>query len=94
MSESYKIENVEALWPKINTTYRFDSTENRSVPCSALDDNSEYSLQFKMDEATAQSLYKKMNTAYKAKKQKGWEDKLPLPFDVCGVLGLDVTPPV
>ena len=81
MSESYKIENVEALWPKINTTYRFDSTENRSVPCSALDDNSEYSLQFKMDEATAQSLYKKMNTAYKAKKQKGWEDKLPLPFE-------------
>ena len=26
MSANFKVKNVEALWPKINTTYRFDST--------------------------------------------------------------------
>ena len=30
--EQYIIKNVEALWPKINTTYHFDSNEGRSVP--------------------------------------------------------------
>jgi hypothetical protein len=80
MSANYKIRDVEALWPKINTTYKFDSTENRSVPCSALDDGAEYSMQFKMNEAQAKALYKEMSTAYKAKKQKNWPEKLQLPF--------------
>ena len=31
MSANFKVKNVEALWPKINTTYRFDNAENRSV---------------------------------------------------------------
>ena len=61
MSANYKIRDVEALWPKINTTYKFDSTENRSVPCSALDDGAEYSMQFKMSEAQAKALYKEMS---------------------------------
>ena len=30
---THLIETVEALYPRINQTYRFDNTENRSVPC-------------------------------------------------------------
>lgn len=81
MADSYKILQVEALWPKVNTTYKFDVSENRSVPCSALDDGAEYSLQFKMDEARAKALYKEMSTAYKAKKETKWPDKLAFPFE-------------
>ena len=81
MTENYKIQNVEALWPKINTTYRFDRDENRSVPCSALDDGSEYSMQFKMNEEKAKALYKEMAKSYIAKKQKGWPEKLAMPFE-------------
>ena len=44
MSANFKVKNVEALWPKINTTYRFDNAENRSVTCSAFDDGAEYSM--------------------------------------------------
>ena len=46
--EQYIIENVEALWPKINTTYHFDSKAGRSVACDALADGAEYSIQFRM----------------------------------------------
>ena len=81
MTENYKIKNVEALWPRINTTYKFDVSENKSVPCSALDDGAEYSLQFKMKEDTAKSLYKEMSSMYKTKKQKGWPEKLTFPFE-------------
>ena len=57
MSEVYLIKNVEALWPKINTTYHFDNKVNKSMPCGALEDGAEYSIQFKMSEAVAKDLY-------------------------------------
>ena len=37
-NNQYVISNVEALWPRINKTYKFDSAENRTVPCEATDD--------------------------------------------------------
>ena len=36
------IKNVEVMYPRINQTYRFDTTENRSVPCDPLDDGAAY----------------------------------------------------
>jgi hypothetical protein len=80
MSANFKVKNVEALWPKINTTYRFDNAENRSVTCSAFDDGAEYSMQFKMTESQAKELYKEMAKSFMTKKAKGWPEKLKMPF--------------
>ena len=38
---NYNINDVEALWPKINRTYKFDSAEQRSIPCNATDAGAE-----------------------------------------------------
>ena len=74
--EQYIIENVEALWPKINTTYHFDSKVGRSVECEALADGAEYSIQFRMDNDTAKALYIEMAKTYKANKKEKWADDL------------------
>lgn len=74
--EPYIIKNVEALWPKINTTYRFDNVASRSVTCDAKADGAEYSIQFRMDNATAKDLYFAMSEVYQANKKDKWADKL------------------
>ena len=76
MSEIYLIKNVEALWPKVNTTYHFDSKVNKSMPCAPLDDGAEYSIQFKMNEAVAKDLFMAMSKSYQANKKDKWADKL------------------
>ena len=43
-NSNYIIENVEALWPRINKPYRFDNAENRTVPCDPFDDNAKYEI--------------------------------------------------
>ena len=53
---NYLIKGVEVLYPRINKTYRFDNTENRSVPCDPFDDGASYSMQFKMDDKQAKEL--------------------------------------
>ena len=78
--EQYIIKNVEALWPKINRTYHFDSNEGRSVPCEPKDTNAEYSIQFRMNEATAKELYSEMSRVYQANKKEKWADKLNRTF--------------
>ena len=74
--EPYIIKNVEALWPKINTTYRFDNVASRSVTCDAKADGAEYSIQFRMDNATAKALYFAMSEVYQANKKEKWAEKL------------------
>tara|TARA_R100000149_G_C5875471_1_gene139264 strand:+ start:1527 stop:2267 length:741 start_codon:yes stop_codon:yes gene_type:complete len=80
----YQMTNVEALYPKLDTTYKFDNRANGgkggSVRCDALDDGAEYSLSFLMTEAEAKELYKAMKNAYKRKKDDSWPDKFSLPF--------------
>jgi hypothetical protein len=44
----YLVNNVEALYPRINKTYRFDNAENRSVACDPLDDGAAYEMSFVM----------------------------------------------
>ena len=78
--ETYIIKNVEALWPKINTTYHFDKKVNKSMPCDALADGAEYSIQFRMDNDTAKNLYQAMSKSYQANKKDSWPDKLARPF--------------
>jgi len=78
--EQYIIKNVEALWPKINRTYHFDSNEGRSVPCEPTAQNAEYSIQFRMDNATAKGLFTAMSECYQANKKDKWADKLERTF--------------
>ena len=78
--EQYIIKNVEALWPKINTTYHFDNNEGRSVTCEPTAPNAEFSIQFRMDNATAKGLFTAMSECYQANKKDKWADKLERTF--------------
>ena len=87
MSEtnSYVIKNVDALYPKINQTYKFDSNagdKGKSVPCDPLVSGAEYSLQFKMVKEQAVEIYEAMNTAFLNHPKRGddWPNKLTQPF--------------
>ena len=79
---NHNINNVEAMWPRINRTYKFDNTEKRSVPCDATDDGASYTLQFRMNEAQAKDLYKHMKIAYAIRQGENsdWPDKFLMPF--------------
>jgi hypothetical protein len=80
MAETYIIENVEALWPKIDKTYVFDQKVKRSVPCNPRDTGAEFSIAFRMDNDTAKALYTHMKAAYVANKEASWPEKLVNPF--------------
>jgi|TARA_R100000479_G_scaffold152393_1_gene88265 hypothetical protein len=79
-NSSYVIQNVEALWPRINKPYRFDNAENRTVPCDPFDDNAKYEIKFRMTKDQAKELYKGMSAAYDARKEKSWPEKVEMPF--------------
>ena len=51
------INGVTARYPRLNTTYKFDSVEQRSVKCDPLDDGAAYEMQFVMDSDTAKTLH-------------------------------------
>jgi len=74
------IKNVEALWPRINRTYKFDQQERKSVPCDKLDPQAEYSISFEMTPVQAKELWGKMLEAYKAKADPTWPEKPVNPF--------------
>jgi hypothetical protein len=87
MADEYKyytIEKVEALYPKLDATYKYDQTANNgkgaSVKCDPFDDNAAYEVSFVMDQTKAKALHKAMNVAYKAEKKDGWPDKFPNPL--------------
>jgi len=79
-NSSYVIQNVEAQWPRINKTYKFDNTENRTVPCDAFEDGAKYEIKFRMSKDQAKELYKGMSAAYEERKEKGWPEKVDMPF--------------
>tara|TARA_R100000781_G_scaffold30977_1_gene22531 strand:+ start:57 stop:764 length:708 start_codon:yes stop_codon:yes gene_type:complete len=76
----YIVEDVEALWPKINRPYRFDNKEKRSVPCDATDDQAKYEIDFRMNKSQAQDLWKAMSGAYASQKEDSWPEKIKNPF--------------
>ena len=39
-------EDVTAKYPRLNQTYKFDTVENKTTPCSPLDDGAAYTLDF------------------------------------------------
>jgi hypothetical protein len=80
LADTYIIEGVEALWPRIDQTYAFDKKANRSMPCGPRDKNAEFSIQFRMERDTAQALFTAMNASYKANREDKWAKKLANPF--------------
>ena len=81
MTEMYIIENVEALWPKIDTTYVFKPKPiGRSMPCDPSEKDAEYSIPFRMDNETAKKLFMAMSKSYQANREKDWDEKLSNPF--------------
>ena len=80
LTMNYNISNVEAMWPRINRTYKYDTVEQRSVPCNPTDEGSSYTLQFRMTEEQAKALYKQMKLAYDSKKEANWPQKFVMPF--------------
>lgn len=85
VTNSYVIENVDALFPRINQTYRFDPSageKGRSVPCDPFDPNAVYEMKFKMSGPTAKALYAVMNEAFInfKKRDDSWPDELTIPF--------------
>ena len=79
-NSSYVIKNVEAQWPRINKPYRFDNAENRTIPCDAFDDGAKYEMKFRMSKDQAKELYLGMCKAYEERKEKGWPEKVEMPF--------------
>ena len=76
----YTITGVEALWPRINRTYKFDQAEKRSVPCDAFDDGAAYNIQFRMTKEQAKELFTEMAKAYLEAREDSWPDKIEIPF--------------
>jgi hypothetical protein len=76
----FRINNVEALWPRINTTYKFDNKQKRSVQCDPFDDGASYEISFRMTKDQAKELFTSMKAAYKEKSEGGWPDKFDNPF--------------
>ncbi len=76
----YLVNNVEALYPRINKTYRFDNAENRSVACDPLDDGAAYEMSFVMSKEQAKELFAEMAKAYEEKREDKWPAKLEMPF--------------
>ena len=78
MAETYIIENVEALWPKIDQTYAFDKKANKHMPCGPRDTNAAFSVDFRADSGTAKALFAQMSGAYNANREKSWPEKLTI----------------
>ena len=58
------ISGVTALYPRLNGTYKFDTQENKSVKCHALDEGAAFEMSFKLDEAQAKELHQVCSQAY------------------------------
>ena len=71
----HNINNVEALWPRINKTYKFDSAERKSVPCPPSDPAAAYEMSFRMTADQAKALWGKMLEAYNASKEPSWPEQ-------------------
>ena len=84
-TNSYVIKNVDALYPKINQTYKFDrnaGANGKSVPCDPSLDGAAYSLNFKMSQDQAKELYNAMNQSFvnADRRTDKWDKKLAMPF--------------
>lgn len=82
--QTYMINNVEALYPRLDKPYRYDQSANQgkgsSVPCEAGAKGADYSVKFKMDTSQAKELGAAMLKAYNEAKEDNWP-KFKVPFE-------------
>ena len=61
----HMLTGVTARYPSLNSTYRFDNGENKSVKCDPFDDGAAYEMSFVMSDETAKELHNLCLEAYK-----------------------------
>jgi len=69
------IKNVEAMYPRLDQTYRYDRSippKGKTVPCGPTEENAKFEMDFCMTEAQAKELYKAMVAAYKEEASADW----------------------
>ena len=76
----FNINNVEAMYPRLDKPYSFNSMQNKSVPCDVFDDGAAYEVNFNMTKEQAADLYKNMVSAWNEGKEASWADKFDMPF--------------
>jgi len=81
---TYMLNNVEALYPKLDQPYHFDrqggkNKQGASVPCLATAQGATYQVNFKMTSAQAKDLFTAMSEAYNESKEDSWP-ALTMPF--------------
>ena len=78
------IKGVEAHYPRLNQTYRFDRSvppKGKTVPCGPTEENAKYETKFRMNDAQAKELYTAMVVAYKEAADPNWPE-MPKPTEV------------
>jgi hypothetical protein len=75
----HMLTGVTARYPRLNSTYRFDSGDNRSVKCDPFDDGAAYEMSFVMSDDIAKELHGLCLEAYKNASaldtKRKWPDK-------------------
>ena len=85
----YALENVEALWPKLDRAYKFDAVQNRSVATDATDVEGSYEVNVVLNEDEAKALAGAMRKEFNAQRKDDWKDWAPKSLD--GVFKKDET---
>ncbi len=83
--QTYMLNDVEALYPRLDQPYKFQqgggkNGQGATIPCQATAKGAEYTTKFKMNKAQAKELFKAMVAAYDEAKQDSWND-LEMPFE-------------
>ena len=75
----HMITDVTARYPRLNSTYKFDTYDNKSVKCDPLDDGAAYEMSFVMSDDKAKELHNLCMEAYKNAAaldvKRKWPDK-------------------
>ena len=74
MRKEIIINNVEALWPRLDKPYRFNRQKMENEPCEPTADQAKYELSFNMTADQAKWLHGEMKAAYDAERQADWPE--------------------
>jgi len=74
MRKEIMINNVEALWPRLDRPYRFNRQKMENEPCEPTADQAKYEISFNMTPEQAKWLHTEMKAAYDAERQADWPE--------------------
>ena len=64
------IRNVEFKYPRLNSTYRYNTAEKRSEECAPTASNASYSVAWEMPQGEAGKLHAELKTHYESCNRK------------------------